>query len=57
MTYGEYYYLIKYEMKLENGVWITNKPKSVIPSKMSKKDATIYYKKKLNSYWNSKKHN
>ena len=51
MTYGEYYYLLKNDMKLKDGVWVAEKPKGVIPSKMSKKEAVVYYTKKLNQYW------
>lgn len=51
MTYGEYYYLVKYDMKLVNGTWIGKKPNIKIPPKMSKKDASIYYNEKFNKYW------
>ncbi len=56
MTYGEYYYLLKYDMKLVNGNWISNPPKIKIPAKMSKEKATIYYTNKLREYWKNKKH-
>ncbi len=55
MTYGEYYYLIKYDMRLKDGLWVTNKPRVTIPSKMSREEATKYYKNKLNNYWKTKK--
>jgi len=51
MTYGEYYYLVKYDMRLKNGVWVTSKPKMTIPTKMSKKDALEYYCNKFEKYW------
>jgi len=51
MTYGEYYYLIKYDMRLKNGVWVTNKPRITIPSKMPRTEAVIYYNNKFNEYW------
>lgn len=51
MTYGEYYYQIKYDMCLKNGVWITNKPRVTIPNKMDRKKAFLYYNKKFNDYW------
>ncbi len=54
MTYGEYHYMVKYDMKLVNGEWVVNKPNIAIPLKMSKEKASIYYKKKFNNYWNSK---
>lgn len=54
MTYGEYHYLVKYDMKLVNGEWIVNKPNIAIPSKMSKKEAGVYYNLKLQAYWNTK---
>ena len=54
MTYGEYHYLIKYDMKLKDGVWVTTKPNATIPSQMSRDEAAVYYTKKLREYWNSK---
>jgi len=51
MTYGEYYYLIKYDMKLKDGVWITNKPNITIPLRMSKEEAVAYYSAKFARYW------
>ena len=55
MTYGEYYYQVKYDMHLKDGVWITNKPKVSIPIKMTKSEAALYYTNKFNKYWESKK--
>ncbi len=60
MTYGEYYYHIKYAINLEHGKWVTDKPTMTIPKQMSKEKAVIYYNAKLNEYWkkvanNSKK--
>jgi len=52
MTYGEYHYLIKYDMKLVNGTWVAKKPNNTIPQRMSKKEASLYYTQKLNKYWN-----
>lgn len=51
MTYGEYYYLIKYDMKLIDGVWVSKKPSVTIPTRMPKRDASAYYRKKFNRYW------
>jgi len=51
MTYGEYYYLIKNEMRLKDGVWVTSKPNIAIPPKMKRKDALKYYQQKFNNYW------
>ena len=51
MTYGEYYYLIKYDMRLKNGVWVTNKPRITIPSRMTRAEASAYYNDKFNQYW------
>jgi len=53
MTYGEYHYLVKYDMKLVNGEWVVNKPNVTIPNKMSKEDANIYYNRKFRDYWDS----
>ena len=55
MTYGEYHYLIKYDMKLVNGDWVVNKPNIAIPNKMPKEKAEIYYRDKLREYWASLK--
>ncbi len=60
MTYGEYYYHIKYAINLEKGKWVTNKPTMARPKQMSKKEAIIYYNAKFSEYWkkvdkNSKK--
>ncbi len=51
MTYGEYYYLVKYDMKLIDGVWVSRKPSVTIPTKMVKKEATVYYTNKFRKYW------
>jgi len=53
MTYGEYYYLIKYDMKLKDGVWVTNKPRMTVPTKMSREVANTYYNDKFSKYWKS----
>ncbi len=53
MTYGEYYYLVKYDMRLEAGKWITKKPTISIPVKMTRKLALTYYTQKFNYYWQS----
>ena len=51
MTYGEYHYFIKYSMKMQEGVWVVQKPKKHVPVKMSKEVAAKYYTEKLNKYW------
>ena len=53
MTYGEYYYLIKYDMRLVNGVWVATKPRVTIPTRMKRVEALRYYTDKLNNYWES----
>jgi len=53
MTYGEYHYLIKYDMKLVNGEWVVNKPNIAIPNRMSKEKANKYYREKFREYWAS----
>jgi len=50
MTYGEYYYRVKYDMKLVNGNWISKPLNIKIPRKMSKEDAAIYYTQKFKEY-------
>jgi len=55
MTYGEYYYLVKYDMKLVDGSWIAKPPYKKIPHKMSTQDASIYYTLKFRKYWESLK--
>ncbi len=55
MTYGEYYYLLKYDMRLVDGSWVASKPSIKIPTRMSKEEATIYYTLKLRKYFNKKK--
>ncbi len=54
MTYGEYYYLIKCDMKLIDGTWVAKKPNSTIPMRMSKPEALLYYTLKLRAYWDEK---
>ncbi len=54
MTYGEYYYLIKYDMRLIDGAWVTTKPKVTVPTKMRKNEALVYYTNKLKKYWKEK---
>ena len=54
MTYGEYYYLVKYDMKLVDGTWISKPPYVKIPKRMSKEDASIYYTNKFSKYFQSK---
>ncbi len=51
MTYGEYHYHVKYAINLQNGKWITDKPKMVVPKQMSKEDTVIYYNAKFQKYW------
>lgn len=53
MTYGEYYYHIKYAINLENGKWVTSKPTMTIPKQMSKKEALLYYNAKFRKYWDN----
>ena len=53
MTYGEYYYRVKYDMKLVDGSWVTKPPYSKIPTRMSKQEASIYYTLKFRKYWSS----
>jgi hypothetical protein len=55
MTYGEYHYAVKYDMRLVNGEWVVNKPNITIPNKMSKEDAGIYYTNKFREYWKKNK--
>lgn len=55
MTYGEYYYLVKYDMKLVNGNWVVNTPKMRIPHKMSREEASLYYTLKMRKYWQNLK--
>lgn len=51
MTYGEYYYLVKHKMALQDGEWISAKPTHTVPIKMSKEKASAYYSKKFDVYW------
>ena len=53
MTYGEYYYLVKYDMKLVSGNWVANTPKIKIPRKMSRDESSLYYTLKFREYWKS----
>ena len=55
MTYGEYYYLVKYDMQLINGEWISKPPYTKIPKRMSKDEASKYYTLKFKKYWDSLK--
>ena len=55
MTYGEYNYLVKYDMKLVDGSWITKPPNMKTPLKMSKEEASKYYTLKFKDYWSSLK--
>ena len=57
MTYGEYYYRVKYDMKLVNGNWVSKPAYMKIPRRMSRKDAAIYYTEKLRKYWDNIKEN
>mgnify|MGYP006995571294 FL=1 len=52
MTYGEYYYLVKYDMKLVDGSWMAKPPNIRIPNKMPRVEASIYYTLKFREYWN-----
>ncbi len=54
MTYGEYYYRVKYDMKLVDGTWTSQPLNMKIPIKMSKNEASIYYTRKFREYWKSK---
>ncbi|EDZ63294.1 hypothetical protein SMGD1_2004 [Sulfurimonas gotlandica GD1] len=51
MTYGEYHYQVKYDMKLKDGVWKANKPNIKIPIRMSREEADKYYTLKFREYW------
>ncbi|QOY50937.1 hypothetical protein [Candidatus Sulfurimonas baltica] len=53
MTYGEYYYLVKYDMKLVDGSWIAKSPNMKIPLQMSREEASVYYTLKFREYWKS----
>ena len=55
MTYGEYYYLLKSDMRLVNGNWVARKPNAVIPPRMSRKQASVYYAEKFKKYWETTK--
>ena len=51
MTYGEYYYRIKSDMHLKDGIWVTHKPQVTIPPRMPRQEALEYYTKKINEYF------
>jgi hypothetical protein len=53
MTYGEYHYKVKHELKLKNGVWTAYKPRMGVPTRMSTTEASKYYTLKLREYWES----
>jgi len=55
MTYGEYYYRVKYDMKLINGNWISKPMKTKMPQRMQREEASIYYTQKFREYWKSSK--
>ena len=55
MTYGEYYYQVKYDMKLVDGTWVANTPKIKIPPRMSKEEDAVYYTRKFRKYWDAQK--
>ncbi len=57
MTYGEYYYRVKYDMKLVNGNWLSKPLNIKIPQKMSRDESTIYYNEKFRKYWDDIKKN
>lgn len=57
MTYGEYYYRVKNDMKLINGNWVSKSLNIKVPSRMSREDAAIYYNEKFRKYWDDKKKN
>ncbi len=54
MTYGEYYYRIKYDMRLKDGKWVTSRPNMNIPKKMTRVVASQYYSHKLAYYWKTR---
>ena len=51
MTYGEYNYHVKNNIKLRNGVWVADKPSGNIPTRMSREAAAVYYTLKFRKYW------
>lgn len=57
MTYGEYYYRVKYDMKLVDGNWISKPLNIKIPRRMSRDDAAIYYIQKLKKYRKEREEN
>lgn len=52
MTYGEYWVSIKMSMQLVDGKWVFQKPTKNMPSRMDRDEASKYYNKKFNDYWN-----
>lgn len=52
MTYGEYYYLVKYDMKLVDGTWVSKPLNIKIPRRMPRDEAAAYYNNKFEKYWN-----
>ena len=57
MTYGEYYYLVEYDMKLVDGTWVTKPSYKKIPRRMSSQEAAIYYTEKFRKYWDEREKN
>ena len=57
ITYGEYYYRVKYDMKLVDGNWISKPLNMKTPRRMSRKDAAIYYIQKLKKYRKEREEN
>ena len=57
MTYGEYYYLVKYDINLVNGNWVSKPLNIKIPQRMSRDKAAIYCTVKLRKYWDEIKEN
>jgi hypothetical protein len=53
MTYGEYWIAIKMSMQMVDGKWTVYKPLQNMPRQMNRKEASKYYNKKLNNYWQS----
>lgn len=53
MTYGEYYYRVKRDMKLVDGTWVSKPLNMKIPPRMSRKEAAKYYNQKFKEYWNT----
>lgn len=51
MTYGEYWTAVKMSKELVEGKWTVSNTTKHIPKRMSKKEASEYYKKKFDDYW------